>query len=651
MLRVLEKFGLGEQFISWVDMIYRHPSSSILTNQDRSAPFFLHRGTRQGCPLSPLLFAISIEPLAIAIRNEPSIDPVRLGNIKHYISLYADDVVLFLSNPERSVPVLLDVVRSFGEISGYTINWQKSEFVALTTNLDVDFLKVLPFKITDRSKYLGVTLPKDPKLIFKLNYLEQVEKLKIDVEKWRVLPISMVGRINVIKMVSLPKFLYLFLNLPIFLNKQFFKVIDSVVLPFVWGFKTHRISKVHLCKSKLKGGFALPVFQFYYWAANARTLAYWQEGYKKIKSADTPPWVVIESGGVENSSLPALLFSSSNSRTKVNNFIVSNCVKIFSQIKKGCGLPDTSIHTPIYGNHAFPPSCLDASFDIWTQKGIITLKDLYIDRQFASFTQLQNKFSLPASHFFHYLQIRNYVRQSIANFPSLPEEGSIFTLLLSSPDSKKLVSGFVKAFSEYLNSKSDFLKMAWEEELGLLIGDEVWERSLCMIHSCSINARHQLIQFKVLHRLHYSKTKLHRIFPSISSICDRCKLGEGSLTHLFWTCPKLYHYWLNIFNCFSDIYNCTLEPDPIIALFGSSSSLLHLSSAAQTTVLFGMVIAKKIILTLWKTDIVPQFKMWLTELTALLHMERIRYILADKLSNFFDVWQPFLDHVLKQSPI
>uniref|UniRef100_A0A3Q4GIR1 Ubiquitin protein ligase E3 component n-recognin 7 n=1 Tax=Neolamprologus brichardi TaxID=32507 RepID=A0A3Q4GIR1_NEOBR len=80
---------------------------------------------------------------------------------------------------------------------------------------------------------------------------------------------------------------------------------------------------------------------------------------------------------------------------QVNNFIVSNCVKIFSQIKKGCALPDTSIHTPIYCNHTFPPSCLDASFEVWTQKGIVTLKDLYIDRQFASLTQLQNKFSLP----------------------------------------------------------------------------------------------------------------------------------------------------------------------------------------------------------------------------------------------------------------
>lgn len=127
-LAVIKEFGLGDNFASWVEMLYAHPTASVVTNCDKSPIFSLQRSCRQGCPLSPLLFALAMEPLATNIRNHPSIAPLILGKVDHRISLYADDVVLFLSHPEESVPPLLKLINKFGELSGYTINWDKSEF-------------------------------------------------------------------------------------------------------------------------------------------------------------------------------------------------------------------------------------------------------------------------------------------------------------------------------------------------------------------------------------------------------------------------------------------------------------------------------------------------------------------------------------------
>lgn len=153
---VLEKFGLAPSFISWVRMIYFQPTASVLTNLDRSPSFPLQRGTRQGCPLSPLLFALAIELLAISVREHVLIKPITLGGVDHKISLYAD---VFVSDPEQSIPHLLQLINSFGKVSSYTINWQKSELISLANDLDPLFLSSTQFKLaSDYVKYLSIKI-------------------------------------------------------------------------------------------------------------------------------------------------------------------------------------------------------------------------------------------------------------------------------------------------------------------------------------------------------------------------------------------------------------------------------------------------------------------------------------------------------------
>ena len=67
-----------------------------------------------------------------------------------------------------------------------------------------------------------------------------------------------------------------------------------------------------------------------------------------------------------------------------------------------------------------------------------------------------------------------------------------------------------------------------------------------------------LIQFKVLHRLHYSKSKLHRIFSNIPAICDKCQHSEANLTHSFTNCIKITNFWTEIFKIISNVVNTNL---------------------------------------------------------------------------------------------
>lgn len=89
--------------MKWIQLLYTEPIAKVITNSQLWRPFSLCRSTRQGCPLSPLLFLFAIEPLAMAIRNSPDITGIQIGGTEDRLSLFADDVVLFLTDLGRSV--------------------------------------------------------------------------------------------------------------------------------------------------------------------------------------------------------------------------------------------------------------------------------------------------------------------------------------------------------------------------------------------------------------------------------------------------------------------------------------------------------------------------------------------------------------------
>lgn len=132
---VLQKFGLTPEFISWIRLLYADPVASIYTNGLHSAPFPLYRVTRQGCPLSPHLFALAIEPLTIWLHQEGGFACITRAGTVHKLSLYADDLLLYTSNPPASLPVVLNIFDKFGSYSGYRFNLHKSELLPINSTV------------------------------------------------------------------------------------------------------------------------------------------------------------------------------------------------------------------------------------------------------------------------------------------------------------------------------------------------------------------------------------------------------------------------------------------------------------------------------------------------------------------------------------
>lgn len=153
LFEVLKRFNFGHDLITWIKLLYKNPSARILTNQTLSPSFGLFRGTRQGCPLSAIIFALAIEPLAQSSRLDPQIYGYDTKNTTNKIS-YADDILLYVTKPQITISTILEKIKLFGTFSGYRINWNKSILMPIHS-LPLNTLNLFPFKIaTERFTYL-----------------------------------------------------------------------------------------------------------------------------------------------------------------------------------------------------------------------------------------------------------------------------------------------------------------------------------------------------------------------------------------------------------------------------------------------------------------------------------------------------------------
>ena len=173
---------MGIKGIYIVKAIYDKPTANIILNGEKLKAFPLRSGTRQRCPLWPLLFNIVLEVLATAIREGKEIKGIQIGKEEVKLSLFAEDMILYIENPKDSIKKLLELISEFSKVTGYKINTQKSLAFLYTNNekSEREIKESIPFTIaTKRIKYLGINLPKGTKELYMDNYKTLMKESKM----------------------------------------------------------------------------------------------------------------------------------------------------------------------------------------------------------------------------------------------------------------------------------------------------------------------------------------------------------------------------------------------------------------------------------------------------------------------------------------
>lgn len=389
----LSKFGFGESFIHWIYVLYNAPKATVTTNGITSKNFTLQRGTRQGCPLSPLLFAIFIELLASAIRQNCKIQGIHSSRTEHKINLYADDILLYLQKPKKSLQELFSVITKFSQISDYSINWSKSTILPITENSWNPAAQNLQFSPPSGNiKYFGINI--SPKLsdLVSLNFTPLLDKITNNLKRWNSLPLSLIGRIAIVKMKILPQVNYLFSMIPFKPTSNWFHSLDSAIINFYSKNKKPKISLKTLQKSKAEGGLDAPDFYYYYIANQIQFLSKWL-----YPSTDYNCWLELEQEDSDNIKLSDLPFITNTLKRHdcfKNQIIASTLSAWWKALEITNTKLEPSLLSPIWHNPDFEINKKPLHLNNWEAKGITHLRHIFQNDTILTFSELLAKFEI-----------------------------------------------------------------------------------------------------------------------------------------------------------------------------------------------------------------------------------------------------------------
>lgn len=637
---VLEKFNLGEKCIRWVRTMYSNPQAQICINGTLTEKFDLFRGCRQGCPLSPFLFNLAIEPLAEAIQANEEIAGINIGKTQNKISLYADDIILYLTSPEQSIPAILDLITKFGTISGYKINLTKSIALLINSSVSNRLKAISPFTWAQSSfKYLGVNVALKLKDLYLINYIPLLKKIKEELEHWKLLPISFLGRTNVIKMNVLPRFSYLFQSLPCYLDKTFFKSVNKMLTSFIWKNSSPRIAFKTLTKSREKGGLAIPDLQRYYWAAQTKNIISW------VQRRNSAVWIDIEEELCTPISTTLLPFINNikvlHQITKT--YVVYNTLRAWQDTNKFCGnFGKISRLSPLSLNPDLPSSIGGSLFAEWRSNGIYQLQQLFDGDMLKSFAVLMSEYEIPKRDFYKYLQIRHLINTLKGEKCLSLGLTNLEEILVKSTSLKGKISEIYSTLLDHYSSSLTPLRNIWQKDMGCAFDDDQWD-TICQNVFSSLSCNKIIEQnYKFMHRMYLTPLRLSKMFPNSSPRCHRCKTCKGSIMHVFWECRKLKHFWKAVHDLTVKIVETPLDITPTLYLFGTELDKT-LDTTCRKRIILMSYIAKKCILLNWKQQRPPSFNLFKQILNETSRLEQRTYVLKNKWDAFRKIWEPLMD--------
>ena len=548
LIRTLHRFHFGPSFIQWMRVLYKNASSCVMNNGFTTGPFLLGRGVRQGDPLSPYLFILALETLAIKIREDCNVQGLKIGEEMIKLSLFADDMTCILKD-KTSYTNLFRILNSFGECSGLKVNDEKTEIMPLGDNIlqEKDFPT---HSICEIIKILGIYFGYDDRQRNNLNFSQTLKSIKESINVWKWRGLSLLGRIQIVKTFAIPKLMFRASVIPV--SKELIKEANSVLYNFIWNGKD-KVKRLALISDIEMGGLKMLDIQSMICAKRITCL-------KKLLEDYSSPWKVI----LDKLLLPVggrfvLHCNFQTSKLKINlPAYYKECFDAWSEVNGKTPSCYEEIINEIIWNNKF--LCYDKKSmyrrDI-VNLGVVKIKDLIsannsFSCDFSSLTNPEQRFflmsiinSIPA-------EWRSLIKAS-TNVTSANPIPITPTIKLPSGNVVPILDISPKQIYQIFLQQKQIAPTAKQKLSNKYSNIDIdWEKAYTLAFHCTLDTKIREFHYKILNCIIFTNVKLNLIGVVESPNCTFCQEAAESVEHLLFSCRISSEFWKHVLSWLRD---------------------------------------------------------------------------------------------------
>ena len=566
LLKVLRTFNFGPSFIQWIRTFYSNVSSCVINNGFATSYFNVDRGVRQGDPLSPLLFILSLEVLACSIRQNDKIQGIKIEDEVVKISLFADDMTCFLRN-KSSYENLIVNLDLFSRFSGLKLNEEKTEFFCLgVQNLSKSF----SYEFKHSIKILGVHFDYDELSRKKANFEAIIKSIKKTLGMWKWRGLTLIGKIQIVKSFAIPKFMSK--ASLIHVSKDLIQAVNKELYSFIWKGKD-KVKRLALINDIENGGLKMLDIESMVLAQRTMCLKKYIEDY-------VSPWKIFLNHYLKKLGGKFILQCHFDCQ-KLPIFLpefYKDCLAAWSTLssKEVCSYEDV-MNQYLWNNKNIlceGKSLYYAFFHI--NCGISKIGDLVSkDNTFLESDKILRSKLSPSQYFLLMGVVsaipkewRSIIKGESTYCETYPCPANSFEVPIKGEmlDISSISSKIV--YEEFLSRKviPPTAQNKYKKEYPNLSVD--WKKIYSLAFSVTLDTKLRAFQYKLLNHIVYTNDRLYKFKIVDSPLCAFCNSENESLEHLLFLCKASEVFWKEVLSWLAIHKNELLNVSLTDVLFG-----------------------------------------------------------------------------------